>query len=127
MQHSLWRDMIVANSESATDMERSHASTPEYYAVQRTAIATYVHAHALQVRASCAQRWRCGSSPPRPAPTPPAALQPPNLVKVLERVLNLRRLSSSMCASLSAPHLREGTHWDVRKLGFARGKRLVSV
>ena len=81
--------MVVANSESTTDMERSQLSIGEYSTVQRTAIATYTHAHALQVRASCAQRWRCGASPPRPVPTPTAALRPEYSYTGSARILNL--------------------------------------
>ena len=105
--------MIVANSESATDMERSQLSSGEYSTVQRTAVVTYAHAQALQARATCAQRWRCGASPPRPVPTPTAALQPPNLVDGQRPGTQLVADEEVKNASLSELYLGEGVRCKV--------------
>ena len=71
-QHSLWRDIIVANNESAANMKAHNASTDEYSTVLRTLRDTYMRAHALQVRATLAQTWRTPADTACPTPTLPA-------------------------------------------------------
>ena len=111
-QHSLRRDNIVANNESATNMSATNMSTGEYTAVPRSTIATYMHAHELQVRAILPQRWRSGPcSPPRPTPTLHTA--PRVLSRQTGGVLEYYEDGKRTCekASLSEMYLCEGGSW----------------